>query len=56
MSKKFAKSLIHELQKIRYKLDDMENCEDDSEMIAICQELSADIDGLEESIEDKFKL
>lgn len=56
MSKKFGKSVIVELQRIRYALDNMENCEDGEEMIHISQELSADIERLEESVEEKFKL
>lgn len=56
MSKKFGKSVIAELQRIRYALDNMENCEDGEEMIFISQELSADIERLEESVEEKFKL
>lgn len=56
MSKKFGKSVIAELQRIRYVLDNMENCEDGEEMIFISQELSADIERLEESVEEKFKL
>lgn len=56
MSKKFGKSVIAELQRIRYVLDNMENCEDGEEMIHISQELSADIDSLEQVVEEKFKL
>lgn len=56
MSKKFGKEVVSLLQTIRYKLDDMENCEDGEEMIAISQELSADIESIEQSIEEKFKL
>lgn len=56
MSKKFGKSLIVELQRIRYVLDNMENCEDAEEMIFISQELSSDIDSLEQVVEEKFKL
>lgn len=56
MSKKFGKSVIAELQRIRYVLDNMENCEDGEEMIAIAQEISADVERLEESVEEKFKL
>lgn len=56
MSKKFGKSLIAKLQRIRYVLDNMENCEDGEEMIAISQELSSDVDSLEQVIEEKFKL
>lgn len=56
MSKKFGKSILAELQRIRYKLDDMENCEDAEEMIFISQELSADIEKIEELVDEKFKL
>lgn len=56
MSKKFGKSILAELQRIRYKLDDMENCEDGEEMIFISQELSADIEKIEELVDEKFKL
>lgn len=56
MSKKFGKRVIAELQRIRYALDNMENCEDGEEMIFISQELSADIERLEELVEEKFKL
>lgn len=56
MSKKFGKSVIAELQRIRYTLDNMENCEDGEEMIFISQELSADIEKMEELVEEKFKL
>ena len=44
------------LQRIRFKLDDMENCEDGCEMIAIAQELSADIEVLEERIDHELEL
>lgn len=56
MSKKFGKEVLHQLQGIRYKLDDMENCEDGEEMIHICQELSADIESIEQMVDVKFKL
>jgi hypothetical protein len=56
MSKKFSRELIRQMQRIRYKLDDMENCEDGEEMIFTAQELSAGIESLEESIEEKYKL
>lgn len=42
--------LIRTLQGFRAVLDDMENCEDADEMIAISQELSCDIDSLETQI------
>jgi predicted RNA-binding protein with EMAP domain len=56
MSKKFGKSVIAELQRIRYVLDNMENCEDGEEMIHIAQEISADVESLEQVVEEKFKL
>lgn len=56
MSKKFGNNLIQQLQSIRFKLDDMENCEDGEEMIHIAQELSSDIESIEQLIEEKFKL
>lgn len=56
MSKKFAKSVIEELQKIRYKLDNIENCEDGMEMIHIAQELSSDVESIEEIIEEKYNI
>lgn len=56
MSKKFGKELLKQLQTIRYKLDDMENCEDGEEMIHICQELSTDIESIEEMVDIKFQL
>jgi hypothetical protein len=55
-SKKFGNDVLQLLQKIRYKLDDMENCEDGEEMIFISQELSADVEIIEEMIDTKFKL
>ena len=56
MSKKFGKALLGQLQAICYKLDNMENCEDGEEMIFVSQELSADIESLEEQVEDKYDL
>lgn len=56
MSKKFGKDVMHQLQTIRLKLDDMESCEDAEEMIHISQELSADIESIEQLVEVKFKL
>lgn len=55
-SKKFGREVLYLLQKIRYKLDDMENCEDGEEMIAISQELSADIESIEQMVDEKFQL
>jgi hypothetical protein len=54
--KKFTRVLIREMQAIRYKLDDLPNSEDMDEVMAICLELSADLEGLEEQIHEKFKL
>lgn len=45
-----------DLQRIKNRLDDMENCEDISEMIAICQELSADIDSTIYDIDMELEL
>lgn len=45
-----------DLQRIKNRLDDMENCEDISEMIAICQELSADIDSIIYDIDMELEL
>lgn len=51
-----ATNWVLTLQCIRFKLDDMENCEDGLEMIAIAQELSADIEVLEERIDHELEL
>lgn len=56
MSKKFGKEVISKLQKIRWTLDNMENCEDFDEAVHLCQELSCDIEGLEEKVCEKFKI
>lgn len=56
MSKKFSKDLIGELQKLRYRLDDIANSGDLEEAIAECQELSADVDSIEELVCKKFKI
>lgn len=53
ISEKFANSLIRDLQRIRYALDEVENCEDGEEMTHVAQELSADLMQLEELIEEK---
>lgn len=55
ISEKFAESLIKDLQRIRYALDDIENCEDGEEMIHKAQELSADLHQIEEKIEEKIE-
>lgn len=52
----FATDLVLSLQRIRFKLNDVENCEDGEEMISIAQELSADIASLEEDIDVEFNL
>lgn len=45
-----------ELQRIRRKLDDIENCLDFDEAIFVAQELSADIQTLETSIDLELEL
>lgn len=45
-----SNELIFALQGFRIVLDDMPNCEDSDEMVAMAQELSADIDSLESKI------
>ena len=45
-----------ELQRIRSKLDDVENCIDFDEAIFIAQELSADIETLENQIDLELEL
>lgn len=42
--------LVRELQSIQAGLDNMQNCEDSDEMIAIAQELSADLGSLEDQL------
>jgi len=42
--------LISEMQRIKHMLNDMENCEDGCEMIAISQELACDIESLEDKL------
>lgn len=56
MSKKYIRGILKDLQIIRYKLEDMQNCEDFDEAIAISLELACDIESIEESLDDKFKL
>ena len=56
MSKKFGKEFVLKLQKVRWALDNAENCEDFDEVVHICQELSCDIEGFEEDICKKFKI
>lgn len=46
-------NLLDELMRIRMSLDNMEDCEDGEEMIAIAQELSSDINTLEEKIHEE---
>jgi len=55
-NREFATDLCLSLFRIRCKLDDIENCEDGHEMIAIAQELSADISGLEDDLDNHFDL
>ena len=45
-----------ELQRIRRKLDDIENCIDFDEAIFVAQELSADIETLENQIDLELEL
>ncbi len=52
----YATGWLLSLQRIRFKLDDMENCEDGLEMIAIAQELSADIESIEQELDTQFEL
>ena len=55
-SRDVATSVLLELQRIRRKLDDIENCEDTCEMVFIAQELSADIEKLEQELDEQFEL
>lgn len=43
-------SLIEELQRIKFVLNDIENCEDGGEMISISQSLACDIESLEDKL------
>lgn len=52
----YATDWVLTLQRIRFKLDDMENCEDGCEMIDIAQELSADILRIEEEMGSELEL
>jgi len=45
-----------ELQRIRSKLDDIENCEDFYEAIFVAQELSTDIEKIENQLDTEFDL
>lgn len=56
MNKEFGEELVRQLSHIRRVLDDMENMEDGMEMIHAAQELSADIDTLEEKVLEVFDL
>lgn len=47
-----ADKLIRELQRIRYRLEDMQNCEDGCEMIAVSLDLASDIAAIEEGLDD----
>lgn len=51
-----ATSVYLDLQRIRSKLDDMENCVDEYEMIFVAQELSADIEKIESTLNLEFEL
>lgn len=56
MSKKFGKQIVQQLERIRSYLDTMEDCEDGMEMIHIAQELSTDMEAIQELIEEKYNL
>ena len=47
-----TEKLIKELQRIRYCLEDMRNCEDSFEMIDISLDLASDIAAIEEELDD----
>lgn len=51
MSKKNKHHIVWELQRARYILQNMENCEDFEEVVALCQELESDLEGLESEID-----
>lgn len=46
------KSILKQLQSIRYQLQDIQNCEDAEEMIHISLELASDIEELEEELKE----
>lgn len=48
--------VLLDLQRIRYKLDDIENCIDFDEAIFVAQELSADIEKIESTLDLEFEL
>lgn len=47
---------VTELQRIRYELQGIENCEDGVEMIDIAQRLACDIESLEGQLDTEFEL
>lgn len=47
---------VMELQRIRYELECLENCEDGHEMIDIAQRLACDIESLEGQLDTEFDL
>lgn len=56
MSKKFAKDIVRKLQAIRYKLEDMQNCEDGHEMIVVALDLACDLEQIEEQLGEKYDI
>jgi primosomal protein N'' len=52
----YGTSWYTELQRIRQRLDDIENAEDFDEAIFCAQELSADIETLEREIDTQLEL
>ena len=51
MSKKNRSHIVWELQRMRFILQNMTNCEDFEEVVALCQELECDVASLEEEID-----
>lgn len=51
-----ATDVYIQLQSIRAKLDDIENCIDFDEAIFVAQELSADVETLEQTLDVQFEL
>lgn len=49
-------SVYLDLQRIRLKLDTLEDCVDEYEMIFVAQELSADINKIEQELDEQFEL
>lgn len=56
MSKKFGRSVLEQLQTIRYKLEGVQNCEDGEEMIAISLDIACDLEKVEEEIQTEFDI